>query len=173
MNFIDQYNIPINRIGNGSYNYDFNVSKKFFEHFTISDIDNGKIKVIVTLEKQHQIFILNFNCEGFVSVLCDRCLDEFNLELSIKNKLLVKFEGNHYENQSDNMIIIPVSEENINIAQYIYELILLEIPIKRTHLDDSFCNREMINKLEEHKMNKSENIDPRWDKLSQVSQENK
>ena len=46
--------------------------------------------------------------------------------------LVVKF-GSEFNNEDDEILIIPHGEYKINIAQYIFELIILSLPAKRIH----------------------------------------
>jgi uncharacterized metal-binding protein YceD (DUF177 family) len=68
-------------------------------------------------------------------------------------------------------------EFEIDIAQYIYEMIVLSVPLRRVHpgIKDGSLKTEALTKLneltvkeqkKEHK--EEENIDPRWDKLKQL-----
>jgi uncharacterized metal-binding protein YceD (DUF177 family) len=79
---------------------------------------------------------------------------------------------------------LPFGEFELDIAQYIYEMIVLSIPLKRVHpgVKDGTLQSEALEKLktmtakkevkEKNKENKQqqnqENIDPRWDKLKQL-----
>jgi len=77
---------------------------------------------------------------------------------------------------------LPFGEFEIDIAQYIYEMIVLSIPLRRVHpgIKDGSLNTEALVKLKEltikeqkkekkeKKEEKEENIDPRWDKLKQL-----
>jgi uncharacterized metal-binding protein YceD (DUF177 family) len=64
----------------------------------------------------------------------------------------------------------------VNVQQYIYELIVLSIPLKRVHpgVEDGTLDSEVLDKLEELSINNNENkndedeIDPRWDKLKNL-----
>jgi uncharacterized metal-binding protein YceD (DUF177 family) len=78
------------------------------------------------------------------------------------------------------LLILPFGEFEINIAQYIYEMIVLSIPLRRVHpgIKDGSLKTEALTKLkelaieEQKKENKEEkeqeNTDPRWDKLKQL-----
>lgn len=46
--------------------------------------------------------------------------------------LVVKF-GDSFNDDHDEILIIPYTEHQINVAQYIYEMIVLAIPQKRVH----------------------------------------
>ena len=67
-------------------------------------------------------------------------------------------------------MIIPYGDFEIDIAQYIYEMLVLSLPVKKTHpgLIDGTLKTDILDKLEELQPNKEQNnksIDPRWDKL--------
>ena len=71
-------------------------------------------------------------------------------------------------------MIIPHSEYQINIAQYVYEMLVLSVPLKKVHpgVLDGTLKSEVLDKLEElqpkdTKENK-EDIDPRWDALKKL-----
>jgi uncharacterized metal-binding protein YceD (DUF177 family) len=91
-------------------------------------------------------------------------------------KLIVRF-GEEYNNDNEELLILPHGEFEVDIAQYIYEMIVLSVPLRRVHpgVKDGSLKTEALTKLnelivkEEKKENKQEeNIDPRWDKLKQL-----
>ena len=72
--------------------------------------------------------------------------------------------------QSDDMLILADSENEVHLDQLIYEYIHLALPIQRIHpeIDGiSGCNPEMMEKLDTHNADDPENasVDPRWEKL--------
>ena len=87
--------------------------------------------------------------------------------------LLVKF-GESYNDEDDEILILPHGEHQVNIAQYIYEMIVLSVPSKRIHpgVLDGTLNSEVLKKLEElrPKENKKDKnkIDPRWEVLKKL-----
>lgn len=90
---------------------------------------------------------LDFDIKGNVEVPCDRCLEEFPMPVDYQGTLQVKFSENPPESDGDIMWLHPV-ESNMNLAQYIYESILLSLPYQRVHpLDQNgkpTCNPEML-----------------------------
>ena len=89
--------------------------------------------------------------------------------------LVVKF-GQEYNDENDAILIIPHAEYEINVAQYIYELIILSVPLKRIHpgVKDGTLKSEALKKLEElspeqkDNNNNTDEVDPRWDKLKKL-----
>jgi uncharacterized metal-binding protein YceD (DUF177 family) len=75
------------------------------------------------------------------------------------------------------LLILPHGEFEVDIAQYIYEMIVLSVPLRRVHpgIKDGSLKTEALTKLNEltikeqkKEIKKEENIDPRWDKLKQL-----
>ncbi len=109
--------------------------------------------------------LLLFHFDGNLQLVCDRCLDEYSQPLSGDFRLIVKY-GEKKEDKSDELVTIPYKESYLDIGQYVYEFILLMIPMKRIHRDDeggnTTCDVEMLRKLETFEETE---IDPRWDAL--------
>lgn len=163
MHHLEKYIISFGNLDNGEYTIDFNLDKKFFEHFETSEIENANLKAVVSFEKKDLVQVLNINISGTLQVECDRCLDMFDLSVMYEDILYVKY-GNTIHNDDDEIIVVPVTENEINIAQYLYEFSVLSLPYKRVHPEDnkgeSTCNPEMIKKLNEislQESNESEN----------------
>jgi uncharacterized metal-binding protein YceD (DUF177 family) len=41
--------------------------------------------------------------------------------------------GEQFNNDNEELLILPHGEHQIDIKQYIYEMIVLSVPLKRTH----------------------------------------
>lgn len=173
MSFLKQFTIQFASLEPGSYDFNFSIDNKFFEKFSESEITQGKLNALIELQKQARMLIINFKINGIVRLTCDRCLDEFDQNIETEKRLIVKF-GTETKEETDEIMTIPESEHSINVAQFIYEFIHLDLPTKRVHPDDekgiSHCNKEIINKLEEYKNtdNAIEEVDPRWESLKKI-----
>jgi uncharacterized metal-binding protein YceD (DUF177 family) len=99
----------------------------------------------------------------------------FNLPVKAKMHLVVQF-GDQFNNDNEELLILPHGEHQIDVSQYIYEMIVLSVPFKRVHpgIKDGTLQTEALEKLtelsvkEKPKNIKQEEIDPRWDKLKQL-----
>jgi len=173
---LDEYDIPIHGLKDGIHNYSFEIKTGFFEYFENPDLPGGNLSLTLGLSKRPQFLEFDFHLSGYLSLLCDRCLEQFNYEVQVTEKLFVRF-GERFEELDDNIIVIPREESRFNIAQYIYEFSVLSIPYKKVHPEDkngqSGCDPEMIKKLNElraeDKKNTNNEIDPRWDKLKNLN----
>jgi uncharacterized metal-binding protein YceD (DUF177 family) len=104
--------------------------------------------------------------------MCDRCTDYFDLPIEGNEQLVVKF-GSDMVEESDQIVVIPATDGEINVAHFIYEYISIFIPIKRVHPENkrgtTACNKEMIKRLEELKNKEKKETDPRWDALKNLN----
>lgn len=165
-----QFVIPFKGLKVGRHEFAFEIGDKFFEDFSGSEIAKGEVNVSLSLIKRVNMLEFEFELSGNIWVLCDRCLDEFLMPIENEAKLFVKF-GDDLEEQTDEIVILPHGEHEIDLTQYIYEYILLSLPYRKVHPTNktgkSTCNKEMIAKLGEYGIRDSEqeNSDPRWDNL--------
>ena len=178
----DLKNFDISFIGlkDGVHQFDYNISKEFFDFFNYEEFYNSNVNVSLSFLKKPTLFELNFEFSGSLEVACDITNELFQQPIATKIFLIVKF-GDEFNNENDELLIIPHSDYKLNIAQYIYEAIVLEVPIKRVHpgVEDGTLKSEILDKLNEFKikdLNKEENhlevdsnnIDPRWNKLKSI-----
>lgn len=162
--------IPFSGLSLGNHDFQFKITNEFFEHFGHSEIEDANIEVKVLLDKQSSMLVLDFDIHGEVDFICDRCQDIFSKEIEGRERLIIKFSGEQAE-QTDEIIILPLSDNKIDVSQHIFEYINLLFPYKRVHPDDnngvSQCNKEMIEKLKS--MEKTQQSDPRWDALKKIN----
>jgi uncharacterized metal-binding protein YceD (DUF177 family) len=111
-----------------------------------------------------------------VEVICDITDELYRQPIEGDMDLVVKF-GHEFDDSSDEVWIIPENEHEINVAQLIYEMILLSIPIKRVspnvNSEQAQQARDLLEKYapkakEEDSKSKDKSIDPRWDSLKEL-----
>lgn len=150
MDILSQYNIVFSGLAVGTHEFEFDVTDDFFAAFEGSEITKGDAKVYVTMTKQSTMMILDFEIQGEVGVVCDRCLEEFMMPIGYDGTLLVKFSEEELESDGEVIWLIP-GEGEVNVAQYIYESISLSLPYQRIHPEDkdgkSTCNADMLNRF--------------------------
>lgn len=168
-----KYTLQLASLNNGIHHFKFLVDDAFFTLFPFSPVNNGDIEVHVTMNKQDHILLFDFSINGTINVPCDRCSEDFDLIISGTNKLLVKL-GNEYREEDDEVIIIPKNESELDLSQYIYEFILLLVPMKIVHPDNEDgnpqCNPDLLEILKNYQPkdkspDEQDETDPRWNKL--------
>ncbi len=143
------YNISLKNLSAGIHTFEYDLDRKYFETIDGDEVKKGNVKVTVNVKRTSSTFELNIVLKGVIQVPCTRCLDDMDLEVDSKNRLIVKF-GKEYSEESDEIVIIPEDEGEINIAWFLYEFVALAIPIKHVHPAGE-CNRTVYSKLRKHR----------------------
>ncbi|NKI31306.1 YceD family protein [Croceivirga thetidis] len=167
-----EFVIPFSGLKIGSHRFDFKVDNSFFESFDYQDFNSSKIDVEAQLTKTSTMMELELEANGQVNVDCDVTGEPFDMPTAGKLHLVVKF-GEEYDDLDDELLIIPHGESQLNIAQYVYEMLVLAVPQKRVHpgIEDGSLKSEVLDKLKELKPKEEKNnndIDPRWDDLKKL-----
>lgn len=169
-----EFAIPFSGLKQGKHEFEYDIKNEFFESFEYDEINGADISLQVSLNKMSTMLELEMKAKGTVNVNCDITNEPFDQEITSSLELVVKF-GDEYNDENDEILVIPHGEHTINIAQYVYEMLVLAIPQKRVHpgVLDGTLESEVIDKLEELqpkevKENKENNTDPRWDALKKL-----
>ncbi|WP_452219999.1 YceD family protein [Lacinutrix salivirga] len=175
MKALKAFTIPFVGLKEGKHYFDFDIDNTFFEHFEYEEFNDVELKVDLILEKKSTLLELHFNIEGTVNINCDLTNEPFNQPIKKEFDLVVKF-GQEYNDENIDILIIPHGEYEINIQQYIYELVILAVPLKRVHpgVEDGTLDSEILKRLEElspklkDKKEDEEETDPRWNTLKKL-----
>lgn len=148
------------------------LNQKFFQSLDYSEFEKGDLSVNVKMDKKPSHLVLKLEIFGKVNVMCDRCLDYFDMALKYSGTLYVKFSNiSNAVEENDELVIIPENEYEVDITHYVYESICLSLPVQRIHPVNkkgvSSCNKKMILKLKEFEVKKQE-FDNRWEKLKEI-----
>lgn len=177
MKQLNEFLIPFVGLKLGKHQFEYQINKAFFDSFDYDEFESSDIKVNVVLEKKSTMLELKFKHKGTVHVPCDLTSEMFDLPVKGEVKLVVQF-GEAYNDDNDELLILPHGEHQIDISQIIYEMIALSIPLRRVHpgVKDGTLDSEALRKLNElrveekkaEKNKQEENIDPRWDELKKL-----
>ncbi|MGV7106296.1 YceD family protein [Flavobacterium sp. U410] len=168
-----EYLIPFTGLKLGKHQFDYQLDNSFFEHFDYNEFDAADVKVNIVLEKKSTMLELAFKHKGEVTVPCDLTGEIFNLPIKGKLNLIVKF-GDEFNDENEELLILPHGEFQVDVSQYIYEMIVLSVPVKRIHpgVKDGTLGSETLQKLEElapkEEKKEKEEIDPRWENLKKL-----
>ena len=175
MKQLKEYNIPFVGLKEGNHTFEFDINEKFFDLFKFDDYNKANIKALVDFTKKPNLLNLMFTINGTVNVPCDTTNEPFDLAIEGEMPLIVKF-GYEYNDDNDEILILPNEAYQINVAQYIYELVVLSVPSKKIHpkVLDGTMESEALNKLRELTITNKKTVveddttDPRWDKLKDL-----
>ncbi len=175
MKALKQFSIPFTGLKIGKNQFDFDIDNSFFDAYEYSLVKKGDLKTTVELDKQETMLILRFQIDGIIVLDCDKCLAEFNSPISVRERQIVKFAEDELESDDLEIIMLNKKESEINIADLIYEFIIISVPyikICEQNGDGQQCDQEMIARLESMAVGSQEeektNDDPRWAALKKL-----
>lgn len=165
------FSIPVSGLRDGQHRFDFEIDSSFFAAFDESPIEQGQLKVHLDFDKRPGMFVLEFTIEGTVETPCDRCLEKIQLPVTGEHRLLVKFSNEERPDEAEVIYVSPELEK-LNVARYVYEFIVLSMPMIKVYDcendENAVCNEEMLSYLDEEAASGSETIaeaNPIWDEL--------
>lgn len=127
----------------GTHKFVYSIDDEFMKDRHLEDaFTDWNATVSLTFDKKSDFFLLHFDIDGNVTVPCDRCGDPFKLTLWDEFDLVVKLTGEDTDEKDDedDIIFIPKSETVIDISNWLYEFVILSIPLQRIHPDDANGN---------------------------------
>ena len=156
----------------GKHKFEYKIDKQFFESFKFDEFLNADFTVGLDFIKKSTLMELHFESQGAADVACDLTNEPFALPMDGMLDLVVKF-GDEFNNDNEEVLILPHGEHQLDLSQYIYEMIVLAVPLKKIHpgIADGTLKSDMLNKLEElspGKNKETDKIDPRWEDLKKL-----
>ena len=171
------FTVNIVGLKNTVHHFDFAVGDDFFSHYGTGLLTEGSLKADVALDKRETFIEATFSLRGTVRLICDRSLDPFDHPIKADKKLVFKY-GDTDEELSDEIVLIHRDSESLELGQYIFEFIALEVPMKKLHPrfrdeedEDDDSEGKIIYSSQSSDENNPENgedIDPRWEKLKKL-----
>lgn len=175
-----EFKLPLKSLSHGLHEFDYKLDKTFFANMESAEIRDADLDVKLTVDYRNDNYALHFAVKGSVTTLCDRCLDDLVLPIDASYDINVEY-GDDYNDDSDDLLIIPDSDNTLNVAYMLYDTVVLALPIKRVHPAGK-CNRAMSALLKKHQAradvdeamlgedaSEAAASDPRWDALKGLS----
>ncbi len=177
MDKLNEYTLVFKGLKDGKHNFSFKIEPSFFAEIEGSVIENGNFEVNIEMIKRPTMLQLDFDIVGKVQTICDNCLGELIVPVSYEGAMYVKF-GAVYDEPSEEIIVLPHEENEMNVAHLIYEFIVVSLPLRNVHSnesDDDMCDDEMLDLLEQQNQHEEDtistgDIDPRWEALKKLKE---
>lgn len=134
MEIAKRYSIAYKGLADGKHEFSFDVGRELFEVFDCEEVRGGACRATVCMDKSQSALTLDVSIAGEVVVECDRCLEDCTLPVDYAGRLVVKF-SDEIDDYDGEVMWIPAAEPEVDLAQYIYESILLSLPYRRVHPD--------------------------------------
>ena len=155
----------------GKHKFDYEADNSFFKIYDYREFNDANINFNVDFIKKSTVLELQIIGDGVVNINCTLSNEPFDYNLKTRFKLIVKF-GEYYDDSNDELLILPQGSHSINLDQFLYEMVVLSMPIRNVHpgVEDGSIKSDVINRLKDFDINneKSSNFDPRWDKLKKL-----
>ena len=148
-----EYDIIFKGLSKDLHCFNYKINKKNLHVFFHSEelMQNCYISVDVELNNRSIIKELYFNIKGFIYTFCDTCNGQIIIKINSKNKLILKPNNTNY--QDDEIIFIDYNNRKINIIKFVYEYIMLSLPMKKTCFiseKKTSCDKKMINDIKKY-----------------------
>lgn len=156
----------------GNHKFEYKIDKQFFESYSYDEFLDADFNVLLDFTKKSTLLELHFKFSGLGKVACDLTNEPFELPMHGSLDLVVKF-GDEYNDDNEEVLILPHGEHQMDVSQYIYEMIVLAIPLKKIHpgIADGSLKSDILKKLDELSPDKNkeiDEIDPRWEDLKKL-----
>jgi uncharacterized metal-binding protein YceD (DUF177 family) len=174
-----EYEIAFVGLKEGQHEFDYQVKEEFFIERGMHDFTSLDAQIKLILDKHVGFLQLKFEVGGKVETTCDRCGDPLEIELWDDFNIVIKMVENPdemNENEEDpDIFYISRGESHIHVSQWLYDFVLLSIPMQRMCKDKedgtSGCNPEVIQKLEEmEKRSRETNSNSIWKDLDKFKE---
>jgi len=177
MEELKEFTIPFVGLKIGKHQFNFEISNSFFEHFEYNEFNKADVALEVLLDKKATLLEFTLVFSGHVNVNCDVTNEPYDQAINGSYRFVVKF-GDEYNDENEDLLILPHGSFEVNIQQYVYESIVLAMPTRNIHpgVEDGTLKSDILDKLDElsiagdveNKKTNEEQTDPRWDKLKKL-----
>ena len=172
MDRLKPYKIDLHGLKEGVNTLGFRLDDEYFSAVEAGDVRQGCLDAVVEIVRKASLFEVNFIIKGTVVVPCDLCLDDMDQPVEAKSRLVAKFGKE--DSEDDDLVTVAEDEGILDVSWFMYESIVLNIPIKHVHAPGK-CNREMMKALEAHSATRSDvevedTMDPRWSELLKIKE---
>ncbi len=172
----EQFKLRLAGVEEGTYCFTVVCDKQFFELAEMDQVLDGRLDLRIEMDKTEKLVVVRCHFNGQIEAPCDRCLLPVTVPMDFEERLVVKLVPTVEEGENDDDDDIWVIDENtyeLDIFHFVYESIMLAIPIRIVHEDDengnSTCDPAVLAKLKEFSSESKETeTDPRWDALKNL-----
>lgn len=170
MSQLKEYLVSYKSIEYGEHTFSYKIGDAFFEVYNNTEIQKAELSADVFLNKKSTHIEIKFNIIGKVSLICDRCLDPFEESIEIEQTIYIKTEEGNSD-EDENLYFIANSVNELDLSEYIDELIVVALPMRRVHREDPegnpTCNNNMVEYIQNIN-NEGVKVDPRWNELNKL-----
>jgi uncharacterized metal-binding protein YceD (DUF177 family) len=168
------FSVNIIGLSQKAHLFAFKLDEFFFKNYDCKLFERGVLEAEVVLDKHETFLNCEFKIKGSVELTCDRSLDVFDFPIQLDEKIIFKY-GDQEEELSEEIVVITRDRVTLDLGHYLYEFILLAIPIRKIHprfesdIDGNEGKLVYTTLSSDEEMDSDEPIDPRWEQLKKVT----
>ncbi len=130
-----KYNINLSALEEGRNDFHFHLNQSFFDIFGYEEFDRADIDTEVVFLKNGNTIEVKMHAKGSVELPDDRTGHMYKQPLENQLDFIIQY-GECFNDDNEELIIVPFNQAFFNIAQQLYEMTVLAIPMK--HLDPEY-----------------------------------
>ncbi len=162
------YKLPFGGLSEGEHLFDYSIDNAFLGQFDTLLEYEGSLEAKVLFFKKSQKRKLTIFISGEFQTNCDRCLESLVLEFKAEEVFYLQEQRGEEFTENEDVILITKEQQEIELSQIFYEIIILHLSYSKTHSDKECDTQmlEMMTSLKEREIKKE--IDPRWAELEKL-----
>lgn len=171
------YSIPLRGLPEGDSRHRLECGDDLFGRVEGALCERGRVVADIAAHRLDRVVTLDFRLSGSVEVVCDLCLRPFDYPLTEAGGRVTLELADHFEEVTEELYKVDAREESLDCAQWIYEMAVVSLPIRREHpLDPDgrpTCDPAQLAELDKYLVSEdrprhAEGGDPRWDALKKL-----
>lgn len=157
-----EFDIPFQGLRIGRHPYTFSLLGSFFQAFEMEELLEADLSAETVLDRFSSMMHFDVVLKGWVQVDCDRCNTPCQLPIDEKARFVIQF-GRNTERNDDDIHVMGRQEHLLNVRPFLYETLVLGLPLRRVHTDLADCDQEIVGHLKSE--DDEDDTDPRWSAL--------
>lgn len=156
MDTLAPFRIPATTLKADEASYEWQLGPDFLAIF---DEDHegiaGQFTVSMDLYREGGIATLEFNIQGTVDTICDRCMVPIIMPISSEFQMIIK-HGDP-DDSTDEVLFLASEAPDLNVGKHIYDFILLSVPISHRlpdceRMENSPCDISILSYLKQNQI---------------------
>ncbi|HQW85257.1 MAG TPA: DUF177 domain-containing protein [Ferruginibacter sp.] len=177
-----EFEIAFVGLKQGVHEFNYTVNDKFFIEKGDPDFTNCTANIKLLLDKKSSFMLLKFEIGGKADVHCDRCGNTIDMDIWDEFSMLIKLVENpdemNAQEEDPDVYYISRTESHIDVANWIYEFVLLSFPLQKLCSPDEMgnpkCNKDVLEKLKSMEAKEEQtNANQLWKGLEQFKKSKK
>lgn len=182
--------IPLRNLPEGSSEYALRCGDDLLGRVEGALAEHCDLLANISAHRLESAVTLDFSITGTIEVTCDLCLQPFDYPLEDCGGRITLELADRWEEVTEELYRVDAREERLDLAQWIYELSIVCLPIRREHPLDAegnpTCDAEQLRLLDQYLVVEASDedvpddvapvaegeTDPRWDALKALRDKN-